>query len=295
MTYENGQLEALQQQISRLEQKVERRYNGPVVKDPPVRPYREVVQDSDDPGYVNRLLIGTATTGLVRIEWVQARYGQIIPTNWSMVNMNQYLNAYYPLRYQVADAQNLIVGQAVADDFEWLLLYEHDVCPPPDAFKRLNDYIVERQVPVVSGLYYTRSRPAEPIIYRKRGTGFYSDWQFGDLVWCDGVPTGLLLVHMGIMREMWQDAEEYIIQHPDGRRDVTRAVFETPRKQWFDPETGHYNTTSGTSDLDWCTRVMEGNYFARAGWDEYADMEYPFLVDTNIFCKHINPDGEQFP
>ncbi len=31
----------------------------------------------------NRFLIGTATTGLVRMEWVQARYSQLIPTNWS--------------------------------------------------------------------------------------------------------------------------------------------------------------------------------------------------------------------
>lgn len=291
----HDEVEALRQQVNRLEGRLARRYNGPVVKDPPVREYRQVVKDSGDPGYVNRLLIGTATTGLVRIEWVQGRYGQIVPTNWSQVQMNQYLNAYQPLRYQVADAQNLIVRAAVQDDFEWLLLYEHDVIPPADAFKRLNDYMVERQTPVVSGLYYTRSRPSEPLIYRGRGTGYYVDWEFGDRVWCDGVPTGFLLVHMAIIRAMWEDAEEYIIQHPDGQRDVTRAVFSTPRKQWFDPETGQYNTTQGTSDLDWCTRVMEGDYLAKAGWDEHAEMEHPFLVDTNIFCKHINQDGEQFP
>ena len=52
---------------------------------------------------------------------------------------------------------------------------------------------------------------------------------------------------------------------------------------------------SGTSDLHWCTRVMEGNFFAKAGWGEYQNMRWPFLVDTNIFCRHINPDGEQFP
>jgi hypothetical protein len=40
---------------------------------------------------------------------------------------------------------------------------------------------------------------------------------------------------------------------------------------------------------------MEGGYFEKAGWREYQDKQWPFLVDTNIFCRHINPDGEQFP
>ena len=25
------------------------------------------------------------------------------------------------------------------------------------------------------------------------------------------------------------------------------------------------------------------------------EMRFPFLVDTNITCGHINPNGEQFP
>lgn len=290
-----SELDELRQQVKRLEERLNERHIGPVVKDPPVRPYRTIVKDSGDPGYVNRLLVGTPTTGLVRIEWVMGRYGQTIPPNWSMVQMNQYMNAYIPLRYQVADAQNLIVKQAIEGDFEWLLLIEHDNVLPPDAFKRWNLYMMEKQVPVVSGLYYTRSRPSEPLVYRGRGTGCFTEWEFGDKVWCDGVPTGALLIHMGILRKMWEEAEPYIIQHPSGNRDETRKVFETPRGHWFDPETNQFNSTQGTSDLDWCSRVMEGEYFAKAGWNEYQEKEYPFLVDTNIFVKHINPDGEQFP
>jgi hypothetical protein len=51
----------------------------------------------------------------------------------------------------------------------------------------------------------------------------------------------------------------------------------------------------GTSDLDWCTRVMEGGYFKKAGWPKFQRRKYPFLVDTNILCRHINPNGEIFP
>jgi hypothetical protein len=252
--------------------------------------YKTIVQDSGDPGYVNRLLVATPVTGLVRIEWVQARYGQIIPTNWSMVNMLQYLNSYFPLRYQVADAQNLIVKEAIEKDFEWLFLLEHDVLLPPDGFIRLNEYIREKRHPVVSGLYYTRSRPPEPMVYRGRGTSFYTDWKLGDKVWVDGVPTGCLLIHMGLLRAMWDESEEYTL---NGIK--TRRVFVTPNNVWYDPESGQFNTKTGTSDLEWCSRVMEGNYFAKAGWDEYQSMRWPFLIDTNLACAHINPNGEKFP
>lgn len=288
------ELETLRHQLSILEQKAGL-YEGPVIKYPPVRPYRNIVKSSADPGYTNRILVGTATTGVVRMEWVSGRYGQIIPCNWSYVQTNQWIGGYIPLGYQVAEAQNLIVREAIRRDMEWLLLLEHDTIPPADAFLRLNRYMIEKQVPVVSGLYYTRSRPSEPILYRGRGTGYYADWNFGDLVWVDGVPTGCLLIHGAILREMWEDAEEYEIKHASGMIDVTRRVFQTARKGWFDPETGEFNTKGGTSDLDWCTRVMEGGYFKKAGWDEYQDLEYPFLVDTNIFCKHIDIDGTIYP
>jgi hypothetical protein len=228
------------------------------------------------------------------MEWSAARHGQIIPTNWSQVIMLQWMSGYYPTRYQVADAQNLIVKAAIDKDFEWLLLIEHDVLLPPDAFIRFNEYMRGEQYPVVSGLYFSRSRPSEPMVYRGRGTSYYTDWRLGDLVWCDGVPTGCLLVHCGVLREMWSDAEEYQVGNA-----FTRRVFETPRKMWPDPELQQFATMVGTSDLDWCSRVIEGDYLRRAGWGDFVDSlddpRYPFLVDTNIFCEHINIDGTRFP
>lgn len=263
--------------------------NSPVRDEEKYLQVKSTVQDSGDPGYVNRLLIGTATTGLVRVEWVNYRYGQVIPTNWSMVEMLQFMNAYYPLRYQVADAQNMIVKEAVEKDFEWLFLIEHDTIIPRDCFVRINQYMKEKRHPVVSGLYYTRSQPSEPILYRGRGVGAYTNWKKGDRVWVDGVPTGCLLIHCGILRKMWEESEEYSVSG-----SKTRRVFHTPNDAWFDPESGQYNAINGTSDLHWCSRVMEGNYFAKAGWDEYQNMRWPFLVDTSIECRHINPNGEQF-
>ena len=266
---------------------------GPLPRGP-VRKSGQVL-DSGSDGYQHRLLVGTASTGTVRMEWVDGRFHQIVPPNWAMVEMVQYVNGYVPMRYQVADAQNLIVAAFMAQQFEWLFLLEHDVILPHGALLLLDRYMMGEKIPVVSGLYYTRSRPSEPLIYRGRGTRFFDDWEFGDLVWADGVPTGCLLIHRSIIAGLWEESEEYIIQHPDGRRDVTRKVFDVPRFEWYDPESAEYQMLTGTSDLAWCTRIIEAGILEKAGWPEIAAKPFPFLVDTRLFCPHINPNGEQFP
>lgn len=238
----------------------------------------------------NRFLIGTATTGLVRMEWVQARYSQLIPTNWSSAETLQWLNPVAPLEYIVSDAQNLIVRSAIDQDAEWLFLLEQDNIMAPNTFFRLNDYMRKATIPVVSGLYFTKSNPPEPMIYRGEGNSYYDKWKIGDKVWASGVPTGCLLIHMTILRAMWNDSAEYKIGD-----QVTRKVFSEPAKIWFNPIKGRMESQSGTSDLAWCHRVQKEHYFEKAGWGKYDKMKYPFLVDTNMFYYHIDESGRQWP
>ena len=106
------------------------------------------------------------------------------------------------------------------------------------------------------------------------------------------MPTGLLLVHVPLLKAMWEESPEYRI-----RDQVTRRVWETPMAAWFDPESNQYRTQTGTSDLTWCDRVRAGGYLAKAGWGDFAaeHPEYPFLVDTNIMAIHIDQDGTRYP
>jgi len=236
------------------------------------------------------VIVGTPVTGLVRIEWVLARYGQLIPTNWSMADVMQWIPTVAPLRYIVSDAQNMIVRSAIEKDAEWLFLVEQDNVLPPNTFWRLNEYMRRKTVPVVSGLYFTKSNPPEPLLYRGIGNSYFDKWKMGDKVWVDGVPTGCLLVHMSIIRAMWNDSPEYRVGD-----QVTRRVFAEPSKVYYDPMKGTMITSTGTSDLAWCQRVITEKYFEKAGWGKYQKMKYPFLVDTNIFTKHIDQNGTQYP
>lgn len=248
--------------------------------------------DSGNNRFRQRLLVATPTLGLVRMEWVTARYNQIVPTNWSKTDMVQFMNAYIPLRYTVADAQNLAVQACLDGGFQWLMFIEDDTMPPEDCFLRFTEYMDKADIPVVSGLYFTRSVPAEPMVYRGRGNHYFRDWKLEDRVWVDGVPTGMVIFHADLLRAVWEDSPTYTITHTG---QAARRVFNTPAQKWFNEETGAMETLVGTSDLDFCTRVIKGKYLEKAGFPEIAKKKYPFLVDTNIFAKHIEKDGVQYP
>lgn len=253
-----------------------------------VGPKNEI--DKNLEGWSKRILIGTPCTGLVRMEWVSARFSQIIPTNWSHVDIWQFMSSYMPLNYQIADAENLIAKAVVDGDFEWLLFIESDNLLPPNTFRKMNEYMIDKKYPVVGGLYFTKSVPPEPMIYRGQGTGYYSDWKFGDKVMCDGLPFGLTLIHGNIIREMWKDSPEYVVNG-----QVTRRVFSNPNEGWRDPMSGAFLSKSGTSDLAFYRRAIDGGYLAKAGWPEHQKMKYPFMVDTTMFVKHIDNSGVQWP
>ena len=243
------------------------------------------------PGWSKRLLIGTPTRGEVRMEWVRGRYGQTIPCNFSLVDSHQFLNSYAPLGFQITDAENLTAKIMVEGNYEWFLSWEDDNVPQADALIKLNEYMIRGDIPIISGLYFTKSIPPEPIMYRGNGRGYYADWKLGEKVWVDGIPFGFTLIHGSIIKALWDESPEYIVNG-----QVTRRVFSIPNESYIDPVTGGLINSTGTSDLAWCKRMKDAKIFEKAGWPEFQKKEFPMLVDTNIFVHHVDrTDGTMFP
>ena len=234
--------------------------------------------------------MGIPMTGLLRSEWVLARYGQVIPCNWGMVEFYQFIDQWSPLKHTVADARNIIACAAVEKGFEWLFFVDHDVVLPPSTILYINDQMHRNDVPVYSGLYFTQSKPSEPLIYRGRGNSHFKGWKLGQKVWVDGVPMGCTLINVRLLKALYDESEEYM-----AGATKTRRIFITPRSTYYDPEKMGWFNSTGTEDLQWCTRVMEGDFFTKAGWPKFAKKKYPFLLDTAIFCKHIDWSGVQYP
>lgn len=237
-----------------------------------------------------QIFVAVGFTGLVRVEWMLARYGQIIPCNWSMTDFQMWLPTFGPIGFLVAEQRNIAVQKFIENDFEWLLFIDHDTILPMDFLLTMNDRINRDKIPVWSGLYFTKSVPAEPLVYRGQGTGYYSGWRMGDLVWVDGLPMGCTVIHRSILKVCWDEAEEY-----QSNGMTLRRVFESPQRAAVNPETGQWETQTGTEDLNWCWRVIANGIFKKAGWPEYQKKKYPFLIDTNLFCRHIDPNGVQYP
>ena len=219
-----------------------------------------------------------------------ARWNQISPVNWSKTEYLMWLDQYAPLGFLVAEARNVAVKTFLEHGFEWLVFIDHDTVIPPTFLITVNERIIKERIPVWSGLYFTKSVPAEPLVFRGLGNGYFADWKLGDKVWVSGVPMGCTVIHRSILQVCWDEAKEY---ESNGMK--MRRVFETPIRMWEDPQTQSWQTSIGTEDLAWCDKVVKDGIFAKAGWPEYQKKTYHFLVDTNIFCGHIDPSGTRYP
>lgn len=241
-----------------------------------------------------RILVGIPMTGQLRAEWVLARYHQVIPCNWSQADAIMWLDTMAPLGFTVADARNVVATQCIEKGYEWLFFIDHDTILPQNTIIRLNQRMIENKVPMWSGLYFTKSKPAEPILYRGRGNGYYNGWKMGDEVWVDGIPMGCTMIHRSILQVLYDESPAYEVRTNQGTW-MARKFFQTPAFQVYDPEARGWYNASGTEDLDFCARIIQEGVLKRAGWPKIAGKKYPFMVDTNIFCRHVDENGLQYP
>jgi hypothetical protein len=234
------------------------------------------------------VLLSTPTLGWIRYEWSHSRYGQTIPINWGMQGFDL---AYTTLGYGIDDAYNLIAAKALETRSQWLITHEDDVILPIDAFVKMDRYISKGDIPIVSGLYFAKAMPPQPLVFRGRGTGTFEDFKLGDKVWCDGLPMGFLLIHCSIIEWFWDNSPKYNL--PTG--EAVSRVFESPRKAWND-KVGGYIKQSGTQDLYFFDRIYREDVFKKTGWGKYAKMRYPLLCDTGIYCRHVDrATGRMYP
>jgi hypothetical protein len=241
-----------------------------------------------------RVLFGIPMTGLLRSEWFWGMTGMATPTNWAQSHFAWPMSAHYPLNFSVADARNIIVDKFVLDKHEWLFFIDHDVIPPPDMLLKWNNRILDGKLPLWGGLYFTKSFPAEPLVYRGRGTTYYDKWKLGDKVWCDGMGLGCHVIHHSILKILWEESEEYEIWGNPGMK--ARRVFESPSFIGFDEKTGKpAGVCRGTEDLPFYERIMKDKVLKRAGFPELQRRKYPFLCDTSVFCRHVDWNGIQYP
>jgi SAM-dependent methyltransferase len=137
------------------------------------------------------VVVGIPTFGMVSHYFLQARASQQFPLVSSSIDK-------FVLNKPIADARNEIVEYALSQGANYIFWLDDDVIAPPDAFLKLYNH----QKDIVNGVYWSKSNPPMPLLFRNHLEGPYWDWHIGDFIEIDAAGNGLTLVKTGVYRKI---------------------------------------------------------------------------------------------
>ena len=126
------------------------------------------------------------------------------PISWGWTE-NQYQlrfplgSSHTRLRVQdayVDDARNAICAQALAIGADYVFFVSDDVHVPSNAFIQLWSH----RDPLVTGVYWDKSYPSFPYLWRGLLKGPFLDWKVGEYVPVDVAGCDCLLIHTDVLR-----------------------------------------------------------------------------------------------
>lgn len=135
--------------------------------------------------------VGIPSFGMVSTYFMQSRMSQQFPLVSSAIDK-------VVLNKPIAEARNEIVEFALQQGAQYLFWLDDDVIAPPDAFMKL----YRHQKDVINGVYWSKSNPPMPLLFRDHLNGPYWDWHVGDLIEIDAAGNGLTLVKMDVYRKI---------------------------------------------------------------------------------------------
>jgi predicted SAM-dependent methyltransferase len=145
------------------------------------------------------VVVGIPSFGMVSTYFLESRGSQQFPLVSSAINK-------IVLNRPIADARNEIVEFALAQGANYIFWLDDDVIAPPDAFAKL----YRHQKDIVNGVYWSKSNPPMPLLFRNHLEGPYWDWHVGDFIEIDAAGSGLTLVKTDVyrnMKEPWYSTE----------------------------------------------------------------------------------------
>lgn len=155
--------------------------------------------------YGANIVVGIPSFGTVSTFFMQARSMMQFPLVSSSVDK-------IVLNKPIAEARNEIVEWALGQNANYIFWLDDDVIAPPDAFLKL----WRHQKDIINGVYWSKSNPPMPLLFRNHLEGPYFDWRMGDLIKIDAAGNGLTLVKTDVYRRMekelkgpWYSTEYY--------------------------------------------------------------------------------------
>ena len=140
------------------------------------------------------VVVGIPSFGTVSTYFMQSRNGQQFPLVSSAVDC-------IILNKPIADARNEIVEYALSAGANYIYWLDDDVIAPPDAFLKL----YRHQKDIVNGVYWSKSNPPMPLLFRGHLDGPYYNWHVGDVIEIDAAGSGLTLVKTDVYRKITKE------------------------------------------------------------------------------------------
>jgi predicted SAM-dependent methyltransferase len=137
------------------------------------------------------VVVGVPTFGMVSIYFMQGRLSQQFPLVSSAIDK-------FVLNKPIADARNEIVQFALDCDANYVFWLDDDVVAPSDAFLKMWRHNKD----IINGVYWSKSNPPMPLLFRGHLDGPYMNWHYGDLIEIDAAGNGLTLVKTDVYRQI---------------------------------------------------------------------------------------------
>jgi predicted SAM-dependent methyltransferase len=139
--------------------------------------------------YGVNVVVGIPSFGMVSTYFLQARAAMQFPLVSSAIDK-------VVLKKPIAEARNEIVEYAFAMNANYIFWLDDDVIAPPNSFLKL----LRHNKDIINGVYWSKSNPPMPLLFRNHLEGPYMNWHVGDLIEIDAAGSGLTLVKMDVYK-----------------------------------------------------------------------------------------------
>lgn len=183
----------------------------------------------------------------ITIQWALAFKALNPPINF---NVNFAIIPNLP----VDEARNRIAKQALESKAKYIFFQDDDTVPPAHALRQLIMRMENTpDAGVVGGIYFTKSKPAAPLVFRGNGAGSYWDWKVGEFFQVSGLGMGCTLIKTEIFNSL------------------SSPWFRTVDTDLFVEGINH--AEQWTEDLYFCKKVLE-------------ETDFKIYADAGILCEH---------
>lgn len=127
--------------------------------------------------------------------------------------------------YRVDIAKERLAEMAVANGCQFILFIDDDVVPPADGLlKMIKRWREDPKYGLQTGIYFSKSEPAHPLLFKGNLEGSFWDWTTQDLIKVDGAGAGFLFVDTDIFKKLskpWFSCD-YFFDDPRSQYDVEK-------------------------------------------------------------------------